>query len=306
MAKSSPVTGGVDKILASQYNDLRSDVLDPVSGHVHDGVDGKKIPPTSISPQGSGSGLDADTVRGYAPASGDASATELVTGADSRLVSTYSGATRTINIATTDDAQTVMDAANHYIAPGETVNIVLADGTHTRTSPLYIRGWYGGGKLVITSAAGDATLHTTQPVILDFSGGNCDGIVIDECSVSSITMQDVKVVVDTSSQHNKAIRVADKSYLIVTGCYVQGTSTSYGTGISVEAGQATIMLTYADNVDFGIRADKPATVWAYNNDDTGTTPQYGGYANGGTLHRAGTVISGSIADAASGAGGTYT
>lgn len=39
MANSSPVAPG-DQATAAQYNDLRSDVLDPTTGHTHDGVTG--------------------------------------------------------------------------------------------------------------------------------------------------------------------------------------------------------------------------------------------------------------------------
>lgn len=52
MANSSPVSPG-DDILASDYNDLRDDVLDSTTGHPHDGVDGKVI---------TASGLAADSV----------------------------------------------------------------------------------------------------------------------------------------------------------------------------------------------------------------------------------------------------
>lgn len=42
MANSADVNAG-DDILASQYNDLREDVLDPVTGHDHEGADGKVL-----------------------------------------------------------------------------------------------------------------------------------------------------------------------------------------------------------------------------------------------------------------------
>ena len=236
------------------------------------------------------SAADVTDIRQYAASIHDAS---------------YDGTARTINVSTTDDAQAVLDAANHYIAPGDTVHVVLADGVHARTSPLYIRGWYGGGLLIIQSAAGDTSLHSDQPVTLDFSAGNCNGIVITH-STCPVEIRDVKVIVDTASTYNKAIEQVRGTSLTIRGCYVQGTSTEYGTGVAVEDGSAVIREIYADTLAFGIRADAAAVVWAYNNDDIGTTPKYGGYANGGTLHRAGTVISGSVADAASGAGGTYT
>ncbi len=62
---SSSTSVGAD-ILASQMKDLRDDVLDPVTGHNHDGTTdgGKNIPTTSINPQGAGSGLDVDTLDG--------------------------------------------------------------------------------------------------------------------------------------------------------------------------------------------------------------------------------------------------
>lgn len=42
MAESNTVSGG-DDILASQYNNLRKDVLDTTLGHTHDGTDSKFI-----------------------------------------------------------------------------------------------------------------------------------------------------------------------------------------------------------------------------------------------------------------------
>jgi len=46
MASSSPVVAGTD-ILATSYNNLRSDCLDPTIGHDHEGVDGKQLAPES-------------------------------------------------------------------------------------------------------------------------------------------------------------------------------------------------------------------------------------------------------------------
>lgn len=62
---SAPVSVGED-VLAVQYNDLRDDTLDEVTGHGHTGgVDGGKLLlPAAISPQGVGSGLDADLLDG--------------------------------------------------------------------------------------------------------------------------------------------------------------------------------------------------------------------------------------------------
>ena len=42
MSASSPVSAG-DDILAAAYNNLREDVLDPVTGHDHEGVEGKVL-----------------------------------------------------------------------------------------------------------------------------------------------------------------------------------------------------------------------------------------------------------------------
>src|SRR3972149_4700629 len=54
MPVSSDVASG-DDVLATQYVDLRTDVLNPTTGHPHDGVNGKG---------GAGSGLDADLLDG--------------------------------------------------------------------------------------------------------------------------------------------------------------------------------------------------------------------------------------------------
>lgn len=54
MSNSSEVSAG-DDILASQYNNLRADVIDTATGHNHDGVNSK-------SPQFKAVGIDADYV----------------------------------------------------------------------------------------------------------------------------------------------------------------------------------------------------------------------------------------------------
>ena len=48
MANSSTVSAG-DDILASQYNDLREDVLDNSTGHNHEGTDGKILDEDALS-----------------------------------------------------------------------------------------------------------------------------------------------------------------------------------------------------------------------------------------------------------------
>ena len=64
MANSSTISVGND-ILASQYNNLRLDVLDSSTGHDHNvSGNGKKVPPAGINPQGAASGLDADLLDG--------------------------------------------------------------------------------------------------------------------------------------------------------------------------------------------------------------------------------------------------
>jgi len=48
MAESSIVSAG-DDILASQYNNLRKDVIDTALGHTHNGVDSKTLAADSVS-----------------------------------------------------------------------------------------------------------------------------------------------------------------------------------------------------------------------------------------------------------------
>lgn len=49
MASSSTVTAGVDVVEAAQYNDLRTDVLDPTIGHDHEGVNGKPLGTSALN-----------------------------------------------------------------------------------------------------------------------------------------------------------------------------------------------------------------------------------------------------------------
>lgn len=62
MTVSSIINDG-DDILASQYNNLRKDVIDATLGHDHN-TTGKNVPPAGISPQGAASTLDADKLDG--------------------------------------------------------------------------------------------------------------------------------------------------------------------------------------------------------------------------------------------------
>jgi hypothetical protein len=57
MANSAPVAAG-DQATATQYNNLRADVLDPTIGHHHDGVDGVNLGQLRL--QVFGDGLDGD------------------------------------------------------------------------------------------------------------------------------------------------------------------------------------------------------------------------------------------------------
>src|SRR3990167_7892710 len=61
MANSSPVAA-LDDILASQYNNLRLDVLDATSGHDHDGTEGKKVNANDLSGTTLASGVTASSL----------------------------------------------------------------------------------------------------------------------------------------------------------------------------------------------------------------------------------------------------
>jgi len=162
----------------------------------------------------------------------------------------YAGGERIINVAAGDDPQVVMDLADHYIRPGETVKIVLANGVFTFSKSLYVRGWYGAGELIITSAAGDETLHDDQPVTLDFSGAASSGLTVIDCTVP-VRIVDLRIVVDTANVNNHAISVYDGKAEIV-GCYVEGSGVDYGMGIFIGDAVAVVKSCYVSNVEFGV------------------------------------------------------
>lgn len=208
---------------------------------------------------------------------------------------------RTITIAVGDDAQAVQDAADHYIAPGETVYLVLADGVHKRSEPLYIRGWYGGGTLIVTSAAGDTTKHTTQPVTLDFTGAACWGVVVDNCTVN-VVVRDIKVLVD-DGQVGILVNDNNAANVQILGCYADGGGTTVSRGIATLSGQVYISNCYANNCYIGIGAYGASVVHAVNCSYDTIQPVLGAGVTG-VLVRAGTVITGSTADVAG--SGLYT
>ena len=209
---------------------------------------------------------------------------------------------RTINFTTVDTATTAqakIDAVGRYIPYGTTITFQFADGTCTLSAELHWNGFYGGGNLYIygnTSETNATTLHTTQSVILDFDGQSCNGIVVAGCFVN-VYIRNFKVMVNTSAW-KVGIKVIRCPYAIVNYNYVTGTSTAAGEGINANSGTDLVCKSnYVSNTYMGLVSDQVSMLHSNNNDDTGTSPAYGLFANyTSIIGKEGTQPAGSVAN----------
>lgn len=188
---------------------------------------------------------------------------------------------------------------------GYTLTFQFGDGTYNTgmTTALSFRGFYSGLLEILgnTSEVNASTLHTTQAVYLDFSAGAVSGIYVYDTACRTV-VKNLKVrISDTAGAFGigfDGCAYSDARYNYVVGAG----KTAANRGIMVIGTICRLTSNYVSNVEKGIRAFG-AFMYSETNDDTGTAPNYGLAAEGGsTISKGSTQPAGTTANETSGGG----
>lgn len=215
-----------------------------------------------------------------------------------------------INVPTTYGQNDVFNEikyrTNGYIPAGYTVTLQFADGTHTWTSGISLEEFSGGGKIRFMGNQSEAdALHTNQAVIIN--GSTINDAPHIKLVNSNISIEVEKIQFQTADDNNSAAIETDSVQGLVhmNACYIISTTgTRDGRGFYVKYTQnAWIENTYVSNLGNAIFAYQTSTIFSDNNDDTGTTPQYGLRAEASVIMKNGTQPAGNTANEISTKGG---
>ena len=219
------------------------------------------------------------------------------------LVPVVAEVSRTINLDSGMSMATIqatIDAVGKFIPSGQTLVFQFADGTYTLgASTITFEGFFGGGILIIQGNTGEAnatSLHTTQSVILDHSANNGTAVVVNDCGVW-VKVYNFKIMAKTdAADADRCLQFYNVFFFWAWYNYFLGTARTYGYGIYCYVASGDARVNYVSNMGRGISC-RFNSVFAYNNDDTGTTPAYGLSAtNAGTIGKGGTNPTGNTAD----------
>ena len=213
---------------------------------------------------------------------------------------------RTVTLDTTmtdPQLQEAIDGVHRYIPEGVTITFQFSNGTYTPSSQLDFQGFYGGGSIAIqgdTSETSATTLHTTQNVHINGSSLSNDVIFVNHNSVE-VKIRNLKITVSSSGNYT-GVMIKNTNFALVLYNYIVGGSSSTGHGIVVKNGSAAqVEFNYVSNLFGGITAFVTSSIYSRGNDDVGTKPSYGLWADwGGEIAKfvPGTQPSGSSADEA--------
>jgi hypothetical protein len=107
------------------------------------------------------------------------------------------------------------------------VTIRVVKGTHALHDTIRIRGFYGGGDLVLegeTTAPPAAKAHTAQETHLDGSALAGTAILVEACNLSSVAFRHLKVSYNAKDKH-EGLRSDRNAFTSVDSCYFVGNST---------------------------------------------------------------------------------
>jgi hypothetical protein len=204
--------------------------------------------------------------------------------------------TRTVyfnNTMSLDTMQALIDDCHRHIPEGHILTFQFESAgatTYTMSGELLWDGFYGGGELVVqgnTGEAGAETLHTSQDVFLDFSGQECDGIVLRGNLVKKITRRNLRVRIKSNGITNNSAFYSVNNYFVEDFYnYLGGNDDGLGYGLRAASGCHYALKNYVSNCVAGLYAELNAQIKSEYNDDTGTQPIYGLVANDATIFKA--------------------
>jgi len=143
------------------------------------------------------------------------------------------------------------------------------------------------------------SLSTTKSVFLNFSGQNSKGLVFTNNSIGYIYVNQFKIAIKTDSISEEGIYLnTNSTYFRINQSYIYGNSTTYGYGVRVQSSSnVRIYNTYFSNLKEAIFSNETSIIYSYDNDDTGTVPQYGLYCKRAIIFKTSSLQpSGSIGD----------
>lgn len=209
---------------------------------------------------------------------------------------------QTINLLQADSAaqmQTKIDALGKYIPADQTIVFQFeTGGTHTLDTEITFSGFFGEGVVVIqgnTGEAGAETKHTTQDTILNFNN-DTNGLDILSTEVY-MHVRNLKIIVESDVVDTKCVNADIGNRVEVSWNYFVGNATGKGRGFSARyCRYARSYQCLIDNLKYGLTSSG-SRLHAWDNDDTGTPPLYGLWANQiSYIGKQSTQISGSTAD----------
>lgn len=212
-------------------------------------------------------------------------------------------ATRTVNLLTTDttaEKQAKIDEVPRQASVGGAqVIFQFEDGTHTETATLTFQGFTYS--IVIRGNTSDPTgLSTSKSVTIDGSSLAANVLTIRDCF--RVTVDRLKILPQTSSWQS-GVYSTNCNRLEVRRCYIQGNGSTTGIGCYYIGSNGKVSDTYFNTMDTAMFIDN-CHISSQNNDDTGTSPEYGLYAtDAGIIGKNGTQPSGSISSELSDTGG---
>lgn len=210
--------------------------------------------------------------------------------------------TQTVNLLQSESAaeiQAKIDALGKYIPTGQTVTFQFeTGGTHTLDAYIEFAGFFGGGEIAIQgniAEAGAQTKHTTQDTILNFND-DTDGLRITNTEVW-VLVKNLKIIVECDVADTKCIFADIGNRVEAWWCYFVGNATGNGRGLTARyCRYARSYQCLVDNLKYGLTSSA-SRLHAWDNDDTGTPPLYGLWANQiAYIGKQSTQISGSTAD----------
>jgi len=218
--------------------------------------------------------------------------------------------THTVNLLQSDNSaakQAKIDAVDRYIPEDATITFQFETGvTHTETTRLTWKGFYGGGQINIygnTAEAGAATLHTNQDTILDFTTNSVWGLFINNNAVRFLIRNFMILIKDDAG--SVGVYTLDNNLgIYVSYSYILGENAAAGYGILFESGvfHQTNRNYYSEMLY--ANAISKSRALCVTCDDTGVQPGYGLYAyQASTVGKTGTQVTGGVLDELEASGG---
>ena len=209
-----------------------------------------------------------------------------LTKANSMFTELYGATTQTVTLLATDsdsELQDKIDAVPKYHPTGMETIFRLENAAHTTSVALDFSGFYGGGVVRIhgdITETNNSILHTTQSATLTVTGAQ--GITLRN-NYCHIEVRNIKITADDGFQ---PMRIERSSFAEVRFNYlvnVAKTSASSRSVFALYVAMLNVEGNYFSNSSSGLYTSPLTMSYSNGNDDTGTAPNYGLWAQAGSI-----------------------